>query len=182
MLVLRAVAEAITFYSRSKSTSLTKRSTSNIGKIEVLTMQRKCALALGIFFLTIGIAGFIPSLVTIPTENYDTYVPLDASTIYSQGFGFLFGLFPTNLLHNLVHLTVGMFGIAAASTEGGARLYNRGFAISYALIAVMGLLPSARTFFSLMPIFGGNVWLNAPTAAIAAYFGFITAKPIIPNY
>lgn len=144
-------------------------------------MQRKCALALGIFFLTIGIAGFVPSLITLPTEQYDTYYLYRAEEIYSQGFGFLFGLFPTNLFHNLIHLAVGMFGIAAASTEGGARFYNRSFAITYALIAVMGLLPLTKTFFGVMPVFGNNVWLNAISSAIAGYFGFVT-KFVIPNY
>lgn len=144
-------------------------------------MQRKCALALGIFFLVIGIAGFFPSLITLPTEKYDTYYLYRAGDIYSHGFGFLFGLFPTNLLHNLVHLTVGLFGITAASTKEGARFYNRSFAISYALIVIMGLLPLTQTFFGTMPLFGNNVWLNALTGAIAGYFGFIS-KSIIPNY
>jgi hypothetical protein len=36
----------------------------------------------------------------------------------------------------------------------------------------MGLLPMAQTTFGLMPIFGNNVWFNALTAAVAAYFGF----------
>ena len=67
-------------------------------------------------------------------------------------------------------------GIAAAST-GNAKLYNRGFAISYVLIAVMGIIPLAQTTFGLMPIFGNNVWLNALSAVIAGYYGFLTDKP-----
>ncbi|WP_156114213.1 DUF4383 domain-containing protein [Myxosarcina sp. GI1] len=144
-------------------------------------MQRKCALGLGIFFLIIGVAGFFPNLLTLPTEKYDTYYVYRAGDIYSQGFGFLFGLFPTNLLHNLIHITVGLFGIAAAATGDGARFYNRSFAISYALIAIMGLLPITQSFFGTMPIFGNNVWLNALSSAIAGYFGFVS-KWVIPNY
>ena len=143
-------------------------------------MERKCALSLGIVFLVLGIAGLIPNFVSLPSATFDSGIPLDADSIYAKGFGFLFGLFPTNLLHNLVHLTVGLFGIAASSTPSGARLYNRGFAVSYALIAVMGLLPLTKTTFGVMPIFGNNVWFNALTGAIAGYFGFVVDKPVTP--
>jgi hypothetical protein len=45
----------------------------------------------------------------------------------------------------------------------------------------MGLLPVAQTTFGLMPIFGNNVWFNAITAAIAAYFGFIHPAQKVPQ-
>ncbi|MGL5834094.1 MAG: DUF4383 domain-containing protein [Waterburya sp.] len=134
-------------------------------------MQRNCALALGIIFLLLGIAGLIPSFISLPSSTFDSGLPLDADGIYSKGFGFLFGAFPTNFIHNLVHLAVGVLGIAAAST-GNARLYNRGFALSYALIFAMGILPSTQTVFGIMPIFGNNVWFNGLTAVIAGYYGF----------
>ena len=140
-------------------------------------MQRNCALALGVIFLLLGIAGFVPGFVSLPPEGFDAGgVSLNADSFYAKGFGYLFGAFPTNLMHNIVHLLVGILGIAAAST-GNAKLYNRGFAISYVLIAVMGLIPLAQTTFGLMPIFGNNVWLNALSAVIAGYYGFLTDKP-----
>jgi hypothetical protein len=101
--------------------------------------QRYCALIIGILFAVIGLAGFVPGLVSLPPTG--AAIPVDTSpNIYSAGFGYLFGLFPTNLLHNIVHIVVGSVGIVAYSSSGGARLYNRGFAIAYALIAIMGLL------------------------------------------
>ena len=136
-------------------------------------MQRNCALALGIIFLLLGIAGFIPGLVTLPAESLNTGgISLDADSFYAKGFGYVFSAFPTNVMHNLVHILVGALGIAAATT-GNAKLYNRGFAISYALIAVMGIVPFAQTTFGIMPIFGNNVWLNGLSAAIAGYYGFL---------
>ena len=135
-------------------------------------MQRNCALALGILFLLLGIAGFIPSFITLPAESFNTGgVSLDADSLYAKGFGYLFGTFPTNLIHNLVHVLVGLLGIVAATT-GNAKLYNRGFAISYAVIFLMGITPIARTTFGIMPVFGSNVWLNGLTGVIAGYFGF----------
>ena len=140
-------------------------------------MQRNCALALGIIFLLLGIAGFIPGFMSLPPEGLNAGgVPLDADSIYAKGFGYLFAAFPTNLIHNIVHLLVGILGIAAATT-GNAKLYNRGFAISYILIAAMGLIPLARTTFGIMPIFGNNIWLNALSGTIAGYYGFLGNKP-----
>ena len=137
--------------------------------------ERNCALILGVLFTALGLAGFVPALVSLPSPDIAGAAPLstDFADTYVQGFGYLFGLFPINLMHNLVHLAVGIFGISASTTLGGARLYNRFFAISYLLIAIMGLVPVAHTTFGLMPIFGNNVWFNALTAAIAGYFGFV---------
>lgn len=135
--------------------------------------ERYCALAIGILFLFIGVAGFIPALVSLPGATHLSSVPVDvASSAYSAGFGYLFGLFPTNFLHNLVHCSVGLLGIASYTNLTSARLFNRAFAIAYVSIALMGLLPVTNTTFGLMPIFGNNVWFNALTAAIAGYYGF----------
>jgi hypothetical protein len=140
-----------------------------------MTSDRNCALILGLLFTALGLAGFVPALVSLPSSAMAGAAPLPNSLgdTYVQGFGYLFGLFPINLMHNLVHLVVGIFGIAASTTVSGARLFNRFFAISYLLIALMGLIPMARTTFGLMPIFGNNVWFNALTALIAGYFGFV---------
>lgn len=140
-------------------------------------MQRNCALALGFIFLILGIAGFIPAFTTFPSEAVDSGLPLDADGLYAKGFSLLFGAFPTNLMHNIVHLLVGILGIAAA-TNGKARLYNRAFAISYIAIAIMGLLPATQTTFGIMPIFGNNVWFNALSGVIAGYYGFLVKDPV----
>lgn len=135
-------------------------------------MERNCALSLGIIFLFVGLAGFIPAFVWVPGEPTST-VPLNGvPDTYTTGFGYIFGLFPTNLLHNLIRCTVGLLGITSFGSLQSTRLYNRSFAIAYTLIALMGLLPAANTTFGTMPIFGNNVWFNAATALIAGYFGF----------
>jgi hypothetical protein len=138
--------------------------------------ERNFALTIGVLFTILGLAGFVPALVSFPSATAAAPLPTGVGDSYVQGFGYLFGLFPINLLHNLVHLSVGIFGLSASTTVEGSRLFNRFFAISYLLIAVMGLLPIARTTFGLMPIFGNNVWFNALTALAAGYFGFV-----VPN-
>jgi hypothetical protein len=97
---------------------------------------------------------------------------------FSDGYGYLFGLFPTNYLHNAVRIAVGILGIASYTSFGGAMLRTRGFAIAYILIALMGLFPFTNTTFGVMPLYGNNVWFNLLAAGIAAYFGFF--KPVDP--
>lgn len=151
-----------------------------------MTGEKKCALALGLIFTVIGIAGFIPGLISLPGV-ISSAAPISADQIpatagpsysaaYLRGFGYLFGLFPTNLLHNITHLAVGLFGLYSATGDRGAFNYNRFFAISYLLLAVLGLIPLANTLFGVMPIFGNNVWFNAVTGAIAAYYAFVWHK------
>jgi len=136
-----------------------------------MKLQNTCALALGIIFLLLGIAGLIPALTTLPGENFDSALPLTADGIYSKGFGLVLGVFPTNAIHNLFHILVGGLGIAAAKTNNG-RTYNQIFGISYIAIVVMGTFPLTKTVFGIMPIFGNNIWWNGLTGAIATYFGF----------
>ncbi|MBD2778447.1 DUF4383 domain-containing protein [Iningainema tapete] len=141
-------------------------------------LERYCALIIGIVFLLLGVAGFIPGLVSLPGTTA-SYVPPDqTSSAYAMGFGYVFGLFPTNFLHNIVHCAVGLLGIASFTSLSGTRLFNLSFAITYILIAIMGLLPFANTTFGLMPVFGNNVWLNALTATAAAYYGIVIPSKV----
>ncbi len=140
--------------------------------------ERYCALIIGILFFVLGVAGFIPAFVSLPGTNA-SYIPADvAPGAYSAGFGYLFGIFPTNFLHNLVHCAVGLLGIASYTSATSARLFNRAFAVAYIIIAIMGLLPFTKSVFGLMPIFGNNVWFNALTAIAAGYYGIIIPAKI----
>jgi Domain of unknown function (DUF4383) len=136
---------------------------------------RYCALAIGVFFLLIGLAGFVPSFVASPS---------DLSLVYSHGY--LFNLFPTNHFHNAIHILVGIWGIASYTSLSGAIVFNRIFAILYVGIAILGFLPHANTLFGTMPIYGNNIWLNFLAAVLAANYGFIKAAPFeakfgVPN-
>lgn len=128
---------------------------------------RYFALAYGIVFLLVGIAGFIPGLVTMPQPTAD---------VAETGFGRLFGLFPVNVWHNLVHVAFGIWGLAAYRTFPAARTYARAVAVIYAVLAVMGLIPVLNTTFGLIPLYGHDVWLHVLLAAIAAYFGFFVKE------
>lgn len=127
---------------------------------------RNFALIMGIAYLAAGVLGFVPPLVSGPHAD----APGVAITAF---WGYLFGLFPVNLMHNLVHLAIGAWGIAAARTMTGARTFSKVIAIFYGVLAVMGLIPGMQTLFGLAPIHGHDVWLHALTAIAAAYFGWM---------
>lgn len=126
---------------------------------------RRFAMIFGIIYLVVGVAGFIPALLTPPAGETPR---LAVDTLH----GNLLGLFPVNILHTLVHLAIGIWGLAAARTLGASVYYARGLAIIYAILAVMGLIPGLNTMFGLVPLHSHDIWLHAGTALIAAYFGF----------
>jgi hypothetical protein len=96
----------------------------------------------------------------------------------SQGYGLVLGLFPVNVLHNIVHLLFGVLGLAAYANAFPAVSYARIVAVSYAVLALMGLIPGLNTTFGLVPIYGADVALHAVIAAAAAYFGFAVRRPV----
>jgi len=127
---------------------------------------RKFALVFGVLFLLIGIAGFIPQLVPGMHPEHPA-LTLDANA------GQLLGLFPVNLLHNIVHILFGLWGLAVSGSVGGARLYGRGVAIVYLVLTIAGFVPALQTGFGLVPLWGNDIWLHALLALIAAYFGWL---------
>jgi uncharacterized membrane protein len=116
----------------------------------------------------IGLLGFVPNLMSLS-------VSIPAIAI-KGGYAYLFGLFPLNLWHNIIHLIVGTLGIIAYRRWEDARLFAQGLTIFYALLAVLGLIPHTQTMFGYVPIFGNNVWLHGLTALVAAYFGYIAVE------
>lgn len=132
---------------------------------------RNFALVFGIVFLLVGIAGFIPQLVQ---DLHPEHPPLTVDANAGQ----LLGLFPVNVLHNIVHLLFGVWGLASARSLSAAKLYGRGVAIIYAVLTVAGFVPALNTLFGLVPLFGNDIWLHAVLALIAGYFGWLHRDPV----
>lgn len=132
---------------------------------------RYFALVMGIAFLVIGILGFVPALVTPPAEG-------EPRLLIEAGHGRLFGLFPVNVVHNLVHLAFGIWGVVVWRAFAPSRIYARSVAIIYAVLAVMGLIPVLRTTFGLVPLHAHDIWLHAAIALVSAYFGYAAVTTV----
>jgi hypothetical protein len=123
---------------------------------------RTAALVFGIVFAIVGILGFMPS----PP-------PVDAPPLtVEHGHGMALGMFPVNTVHNIVHLLFAVLGLAAWGS-GHARGYFQLLAVSYALLAVLGLNAATNTTFGLIPIWGADVYLHGAIALVSFYFGFV---------
>ena len=127
---------------------------------------RVFARIFGVVFLLVGIAGFIPALA--PAHSHPD-VTMNAS------MGMLLGLFPVNILHNIVHLLFGLWGLIAGASYAASRVYFRSVAVIYALLAIMGLIDAGNLHatFGLIPLYGNDVWLHALIALVSGYLGFI---------
>ena len=128
---------------------------------------RYFALIFGIMYLIVGIAGFIPGLMT-----HNNMPDMAVNTLSGR----LFGLFPVNLLHTLIHLLIGLWGILVWRSFMASRIYAQSVAVIFAVLTVLGIIPGLNTLFGLIPLFGHDVWLHLITTIIAAYFGFSTAR------
>jgi hypothetical protein len=124
------------------------------------------AAIMGALFVTVGLLGFGSAFVSAP-------LPGDPSVLIDQAYGRLFGLFPVNVLHNLVHLAIGIAGLLAWRNVWSPLSYAQMLGGFYGLLTVLGLIPGANTMFGLVPIFAHDVWLHAFTAALGIYFGWL---------
>src|SRR3954464_12900967 len=92
------------------------------------------ALIFGVAYLVAGLMGLIPVFLVPP--------PIDAPpTNFTLLYGYLLGLFPVNLLHSLINMMVGAWGLSAWSGRSSATTFARGLAILFGALAVMGMLP-----------------------------------------
>jgi hypothetical protein len=124
------------------------------------------AAIMGSLFVIVGLLGFGSTFVSAP-------LPGDPSLMIDQAYGRLFGLFPVNVLHNLVHLAIGIAGLLAWRNVWSPLTYAQVLGGFYGLLTVLGLIPGADTMFGLVPIFAHDVWLHAFTAALGIYFGWL---------
>jgi hypothetical protein len=119
------------------------------------TLQR-VALGFGSAFILVAILGFV---VAGGSMNAD----LETAPR-------VLGLFPVNLLHNVVHLAFGAWGLLAARSYTASLAYTRGAGAIYLVLAALGFV--APTTFGLIPIGGNDIWLHLVMGGVLAFFGF----------
>ncbi|MBX6754104.1 DUF4383 domain-containing protein [Thermorudis peleae] len=117
-------------------------------------LARLFALVIGIVFLLVGVLGFL----------------------LNPSGGELLGIFAVNVVHNLIHVVVGVLGIAAAYT-GRSRLFAQGLGIVYLLVGILGLIPGLAPDGMLLGLVHINMadnLLHLVVGALSALVGFTT--------
>ena len=129
-----------------------------------MTTVQRIAQIFGIVFILVAIYGF--------TQTGMSNMEADPGRAPQ-----LLGLFPVNVLHNVVHLLFGIWGLAASRSFSGARSSARIAGVLYLLLAVLGfVVPNG---FGLVPLGGYDVWLHVVLGLVLALVGF-TARELRP--
>ena len=116
------------------------------------------ALLFGAIYLAAGVLGFLPFL----------------GGSYTMTNHALLGIFNINLLHNLVHIVIGIAGLAAAASVANSRTFCQVVGVILLLLGVLGVFVAKP--FGLLDIGGLDIALHLVSGAVLAYFGF--AAPV----
>jgi hypothetical protein len=100
------------------------------------------AASVGLLFLLVGVAGFIPGVTT----NYDKL-----SFAGPDSAARLFGLFEVSVLHNIVHLLFAI-GLIAAARVPWSRLYLLGGGIALLVVVLYGVLVGRESDANFLPV------------------------------
>ena len=128
------------------------------------TLVQNVARLVGIVFLLVGIAGFIPGITT------NLYDGLEFAG--NEGTAELLGLFQVSVLHNIVHGLFGLAGLALAATPSGARTYLIGGGAIYAALFLLGIIGGA----DWIPANDADNWLHLLLGAGMIALGFLTTR------
>jgi hypothetical protein len=88
----------------------------------------------------------------------------------------LLGLFQVNLLHNVAHILIGIWGVNAARSSAGATAFCKQAGILYLGLALLGFIPAtADAIAGLVPVGGYDRFLHLALGLILCYAGFRAA-------
>lgn len=116
------------------------------------TLIQTAALAVGVVFLVVGVAGFIPGITT------NLYDGLEFAG--HDGNAELLGIFEISVLHNLVHLLFGLAGVALSRTISGSRTFLVGGGAIYLVLWIYGLIIDKEGDANFIPLNTADDWLH----------------------
>jgi hypothetical protein len=131
---------------------------------------RLYSLGLGIAYAILGAVAFVPALYTAAPASAPR---VDITTSY----GYLFGVFPVNAVHDGVIIFLGLVGILASARLASARYYCMVMFLLNGAATVMGFLPQADTVWGTLPLFEADTWVHAAVSILSGYFAFVAPEP-----
>jgi hypothetical protein len=128
-----------------------------------MTTQQKITLGFGVFYVLIGILGFVPG-ITVPTD-----VP---------GQGLLLGIFAVNAIHNIIHLVAGAVLVWGGMTPGFTTTANKVMAVVFLLLVPVSLIAPIAEGVAINP---ADSLLHLASAALTGYLGFMMGGQSSPR-
>ncbi|GAB3475662.1 DUF4383 domain-containing protein [Amycolatopsis cihanbeyliensis] len=138
--------------------------------IQAYTARRpiqRVAVAASVVFLLVGGLGFVPG----STTGYG------AMAVAGPDSGaLLFGVFAVSVLHNLVHLAFGAFGLVLAGTATGARAFLVGGGVVFLLLGCYGLLVARDSAANVLPLNAADDGLHLGLGAVLIALGVLLGR------
>lgn len=124
---------------------------------------QRIALLVGVVFLLVGIAGFVPGLTTG-----------DLGGAGHGSMAMLLGVFQVSVLHNVVHLLFGVVGLLTARYPTGSRMYLVIGGIVYFVLWVYGLFTAGTmSGANFVPLNWADNWLHLVLAVGMVALGVV---------
>jgi Domain of unknown function (DUF4383) len=127
------------------------------------TPAQSLSLLLGAAFLAVGILGFIPGITT----HYG-----DMSFAGEDSGAELLGVFQISILHNLVHILLGIAGLVLSKTWDGARMFLIGGGVIYLGLWLLGIAGGA----DWVPVDSADNWLHFVLGLTLLGGGLVTGR------
>jgi len=118
-------------------------------RAEGMHPSRIIALTIGAIYTLIGIAGFF-------VTGFDQFAGVTNETLLG---------FEINPLHNIVHLGIGLLGLAMSGTIRSARSYGWLLAAVYGLTFLYGLFAVGNDDINFLSLNTADNWLHAVSVA-----------------
>lgn len=139
--------------------------------IVVAMAIRMLAIGAGMTFLLLGVCGFVSGCVD--HDDLLRFAGPDSGAL-------LFGVFEVSVLHNVVHLVLGMAGLAASGRAETASRYLVIAGLLCLLLCAYGMVVTTVAVGSpanLLPDNRADNWLYLGLAVALSSLGLLTAYP-----
>ena len=142
------------------------------GTVGDRTDIQRAAMLFGIIFLLVGVLGFIPG-ITSDYGRLDVFDDVGAK---------LLGIFGVNILENIVHLLVGVLGVAAARSWAASKNYFIWVGVVYLALWLYGLIidehESAANFFGMND---ASHWLHFVLGVTMVAIGYLLSRRVVAD-
>lgn len=128
---------------------------------------RRIASGFAVLLLLLGALGFVPGI----TSDY-----ADLRFAGPGSGARLFGVFQVSAVHNLVHLVLGLAGLALARTVAGARAFLVGAGAVYLVLWLAGLAIDGRDAANVLAVNSADSWLHLLLGAAMLASGLVATR------